>query len=164
MILYPERKFRVVVSGGDIAVAPFRDDLFAILEKYGWAADIYSNSAVYCEGVSERLRDGESTYVTTLDSTVREKFAEIKGVDCLTKVLENIRRYAGAAVDRRQIKIKLIMLDGVYKNFDEVSGVGDFAESVGAELMLDGWASGCRRQCLISPFGGSSMRSVKRYA
>lgn len=134
--LYPERRFNVIVSGGDIAVAPFRDELFAILKKYGWRADIYSNSAVYCEGVSEQLQDGESTYVTTLDSTIREKFAEIKGVDCLPKVLENIKRYSEAAADKQQIKIKLIVLDGVYSSCDEMSGVVDFAASLGAELML----------------------------
>lgn len=134
---YPERTFRVVLSGGDISVAPFRDKALAILEKYGWAADLYSNSVLYCEGVSRQLRGGQSTYVTTLDSMVPQKFAQIKGVDCLPKVLENIRRYSEAAIDTpRQIKIKFIVLDGVYSTFEEMSGVVDFAAGVGARLML----------------------------
>ncbi|GHU41383.1 hypothetical protein FACS1894111_03590 [Clostridia bacterium] len=134
--LYPDHKFRVYVSGGDIAVAPFRDKLFDVLKKYAWNADIYSNSAVYCEAAAEQLRDGQSAYVTTLDSTIREKFAEIKGVDCLPKVLENIKRYSEAAVDKRQINIKLIVLDGIYENFEEMGGVVDFVESIGANLWL----------------------------
>ena len=134
--VYPEHEFRVVVSGGDIAVAPYRDELFNLLEDYGWVADIYSNSVVFCEGVADKLADGHSTYITTLDSTNKKKFAEIKGVNCLPKVLENIKRYSNAAVDKRQIKIKLIVLDGVYGTFDEMSGVVDFAESIGSELML----------------------------
>jgi molybdenum cofactor biosynthesis enzyme MoaA len=134
--LRPGFRFHVAAAGGEISAAPFRDELFALLKKYGWPATFFTNAAVYCDSISRQMRDGVSDVVVTLDTTIPELYAKIKGVDCLGGTIENIRRYSGAAIDRRQIMLNLILLDDMHKSFDDIAGIVDFADTIGARLQL----------------------------
>lgn len=156
---WPGKKMRVVASGGDISVAPFRKKLFDRLKKYQWTAHIYSNSAIFVPEICEQLKDGVSLYFTTLDSTLREKWAEIKGIDALPQALESIRKYAAAARNpRQQIRIKMIVLDGVYHAFEEIKGIVDFTEEIGATLQLS-----CNQQNIKTPMSAHMADLVRQW-
>lgn len=129
---FPKQNFQVAVSGGDISVAPFRKELFQILKETGWTACIMTNAAIYCEEISELLARGKGNVLVTLDSTDPEVYVRCKGIHTLPQVLENLRLYAEAG----DTWIKWIALEGVYKSFDEIRGVADFAKEIGAGLCI----------------------------
>lgn len=135
--MHPDRKYRLIISAGEISVASFKDEIFRLIEKYGYDAHVFSNSIVYSEEIAEALGKGLISYTTTIDAMDSKKYAKIKGVDCLEQVLENVRRYAGSAKDTKQIQIKIVFAwDIIYDDTEEVFGIADFAEEVGAAFVL----------------------------
>ena len=130
-------EIEVDISVGDISVAPFRKELCDIIKENNWKACIRTNAAVYSEEIAELLKRENTYTLITLDSTVSEIYAKCKGIDCLPRVMDNIRRYAAVG----EVWLKWIVLDGMYKKFDEVKGILDFAKEIGAKVFLscDTW-------------------------
>lgn len=127
-----EEELFIDVSGGEIAVAPFRRELFEILIANKWGACIRTNASIYCEEISELLEQGKSYLHVTLDSTEPELYAKCKGINALPKVMDNLRKYS----KHGKIVLKWIVLDGIYNDFEQVKGIVDFAKEINATLAL----------------------------
>jgi len=129
---FPETKFNVGISGGDISVAPYKEELFEILFRNNWHTNFMTNAAIYCEEISQLMKEGKAEMLVTLDTTVPELYHKCKGINALPKVMENLRQYA----KNGRVILKWIVLDGIYHDFSEIKGIVDFAKEIGALLCL----------------------------
>ena len=143
----------IELSNGEFCANKHCDEIFEILLRNQWKIRFVSNMTIYREKFAEFLKTGRTVNVlTSLDSGTRETYKAIKGVDCLDKVVENIKKYPLENVD---FSLKYIFLDGVNDNETDVDGFYDIVKQVGCKTIVI--SSDC-----CKPFTGKMRELAKR--
>lgn len=97
-----------VHGNGEISILPERRELFAFLEEFDIVAHMYTNAAIYEDGISRLLKRGSANKVNvSLDSGTKETFEKIKGRDFFEQVVCNIEKYRCFS---ENIELKYIIL------------------------------------------------------
>lgn len=124
----------IELSNGEFCANKHCNEIFDILFKTKWKARFVTNMTIYNEKFAEFLKTGRTTNIlTSLDAGTPETYKAIKKVDCLNKVIENIKRYPLKDVDFR---LKYIFLDGINDNEADVDGFYNIVKDVGCKTIL----------------------------
>ena len=71
--------------------------------------------------------------MTSLDSGTRETYKKIKQVDCLDKVVENLKKYP---LEKANLRLKYIFLEGVNDNEEDVNGFYNIVKEVNCKAIM----------------------------
>lgn len=131
---YDNSNMCIELSNGEFCANKHCDEIFDILLHNKWKVRFVSNMTIYKEKFAEFLKTGRTVNIlTSLDSGTRETYKAIKGVDCLDKVVANMKKYPLENVDFR---LKYIFLDGVNDNEKDVDGFYDIVKEVGCKTIV----------------------------
>ncbi|WP_456369553.1 DUF3463 domain-containing protein [Geoglobus sp.] len=113
-------------TGGEPLLREDVGDIISTTRDFGFHTTLVTN------GLLLRKRDtGNPDLLTvSLDTLEREKFVRITGVDALERVKENI----AWACERFRVNINVVVHE---ENVDEISGLVEFADSVGAGVTFE---------------------------
>jgi len=101
------------ISSGEIAVHPYRNKIFSLIEDYGNIA-FHSNCFVFDQGIADSLaKKPISSLNLSIDCGTRETWRDVKGVDNFDEVIANLMRYSSICSRPDQIRLKYIVLPNV---------------------------------------------------
>jgi len=112
----------ISLTGGEISVSKYKDEITSIWNKNKWRGDIASNSSVFVPGVASLLEQRLIYLVTALDSGTSETFAKVKGTNLFEKVLNNLEKYAETG---GRIVIRYVILEGINDSTEELGAFFD---------------------------------------
>ena len=131
---YDTDDFIVQLANGEFCANKYCDEMLDILLRKKWKVELLSNMSIYNEKLATLMDSGRvRSLMTSLDAGTRETFMKIKRVDMFDRVIENLKKYP---VDKTQLLLKYIMLDGVNDNEEDIDGFFDIAMSVGGAISL----------------------------
>lgn len=83
---------------------------------------IHTSGIKYSPAIARGIRESKLDVVVSLDAGYAKTFKEIKGVDCLDKVLENTKKYAEAQPEDKQnlVMTKFIIFPEYNDSLDEI--------------------------------------------
>ncbi|MDL2263429.1 radical SAM protein [Synergistaceae bacterium OttesenSCG-928-I11] len=113
-------------ASGELSISPYRDEILKMWKEKGWAGQIDTNAFLYCDGITTLLRDRRVRAEISLDAGTPETFTKVKGVDCLGRVMRNIKRYAEAG----EVWLKYIILEGINDNDTDIDGFVTIAKKM----------------------------------
>lgn len=121
---------RVIIANGEPVLNP---DLAEVLETfYDNRVSIYTNASIVSPIVCEKLRDGNSDLLISIDAGTAATFKYVKGVDCFNKVVENINVYAKYG----EVNLKYILIPGVNIDHKNIEGFLSIAENIKANIVI----------------------------
>lgn len=118
-------------STGELTVHPHRNEILDYFKKY--QTILFTNGSVYNDKVADLMRKGLLSIVVSLDCGTRETFLKIKGVDCYTKVCENLSAYAETG---GCVILKYIMLPEFNDDEININGFITLAIRLGAVVQI----------------------------
>jgi pyruvate-formate lyase-activating enzyme len=124
--------FRVHFCDGEIAVSSYRNEALMFCRENNIQSDILTNATVYRKEIAELLSLRLTRLYVTLDTTNKEKYTKIKGVNGLSKVMSNLKKYAQYG---KQIILKWIILEQENDTEEDVDGLIAFALELGDSLV-----------------------------
>ncbi len=125
---YNRSNMTIELSNGEFCANKYCDEIFDILLNNSWKVRFVTNMTIYREKFAEFLKTGRTVNVlTSLDAGTRETYKAIKKVDCLDKVIENMKKYPLKDVD---FQLKYIFLEGVNDNEADVNGFYNIVKDV----------------------------------
>jgi len=126
-----DRDLELQFSTGEITVHPNRAKFIELFK--GYQTLLFTNAAIYDEGLAALMGLGLLTIVVSIDCGKSETFHRIKSVDCFETVRANLLRYAATG---GCVILKYIMLTGINDNEAECDGFVDLAAELGAVVQL----------------------------
>jgi pyruvate-formate lyase-activating enzyme len=117
-------------ASGEISVNGFSQPF---LELVGDACvTITTNASVFDEAIAQKLTDGVSSIIVSLDSGTRETFAKIRGVDRFEKVCRNLKRYK----ENGKVVLKYILLPGFNDTESDYEGIARLLNDLGLQDLV----------------------------
>lgn len=131
---YNNPNVTVELSNGELCVNKYCNEIFDILLSTKWKVRFVTNMTIYNEKFAEFLKTGRTVNVlTSLDSGTRETYKKIKQVDCLDKVVENLKKYP---LEKANLRLKYIFLEGVNDNEEDVNGFYNIVKEVNCKAIM----------------------------
>lgn len=82
---------------------------------------INTSGIKYSKAIEKALKLGVMSIVISTDAGCEQTYEKVKQVKCYKKVWENIRKYNKAAVDKKLVKVKYILIPGFNDNYEEIN-------------------------------------------
>lgn|GEM_PF-2677921 len=123
-------------TAGELTVSPYRQDILALIKEKKWQGRIYTNALVYMEEIRVLLHEKSFVINCSLDAGTAETFANVKGVDCFERVIENLTKYAEGGGSNRSIQLKYIIMEGINCDKTDINGFIAVAKRVNAEVQI----------------------------
>ena len=102
-------RLRVDYAAGEIAVHPRRKEYYDFMMQNAYTSSFSSNSGVYDENISKILcKNKRNNLIVSVDAGTEETFYKVRGINCYSKVVDNLKKYSKEGV---QIYLKYILLD-----------------------------------------------------
>jgi wyosine [tRNA(Phe)-imidazoG37] synthetase (radical SAM superfamily) len=117
-------EFTIYLCSGEFT-ANHRKDIIKEIFSDGHILGL-TNGVVFDETLAEKLEDGVSCLVISMDAGTRETYKELRGADAFERVCRNIERYTKYG----NVRIKYILLKDVNDNELDWNGVVDFLHSI----------------------------------
>ena len=131
---YNNSNITIELSNGELCANKHCNEIFDILLKMKWKARFVTNMTIYNEKFAEFLKTGRTVNVlTSLDSGTPETFKKIKQVDCLNKVVENLKKYP---LEKANLRLKYIFLEGINDNEKDVMGFYNIVKDVNCKVIM----------------------------
>lgn len=131
---YDTPDFKIQLSNGEFCTNKYCDEIFDILLKSKWKVVFVTNMTVYREKFAEFLKTGRTIRIlTSLDAGTPETYKKIKGVDCLNKVVDNLKKYPLEKVD---VRLKYIFLEGLNDNEEDIDAFYEIVKEVGCKTIV----------------------------
>ncbi len=131
---YDSPNITVELSNGELCANKYCNEIFDILLNTKWKVRFVTNMTIYNEKFAEFLKTGRTVNVlTSLDSGTAETYKKIKQVDCLDKVVENLKKYP---LDKANLRLKYIFLEGVNDNEEDVNGFYNIVKEVNCKAIM----------------------------
>ena len=131
---YDNPNITIELSNGEICVNKYCNEIFDILLKSKWKVRFVTNMTVYNEKFAEFLKTGRTVNVlTSLDSGTAETYKKIKQVDCLDRVVENLKKYP---LEKANLRLKYIFLEGINDNETDVDGFYRIVKDVNCKAIM----------------------------
>ena len=109
-------------GGGEPTILDGFDKLIDLFVSNG-AKNIRINTSgiKYSKAIEKALKLGVMSIVISTDAGCEQTYEKVKQVKCYKKVWENIRKYNKAAVDKKLVKVKYILIPGFNDNYEEIN-------------------------------------------
>lgn len=108
-------------GGGEPTILDDFDKLIDIFVNNGAKNIRINTSAIkYSKAIEKSLKLGVMSIVISTDSGCQETYEKIKQVKTYKKVWENIRKYLKAAVDKKLVMVKFILIPDVNDSYKEI--------------------------------------------
>ena len=109
-------------GGGEPTILDGFDKLIDLFVFNG-AKNIRINTSgiKYSKAIEKALKLGVMSIVISTDAGCEQTYEKVKQVKCYKKVWENIRKYNKAAVDKKLVKVKYILIPGFNDNYEEIN-------------------------------------------
>ena len=131
---YNSPNITIELSNGELCANKHCNEIFDVLLSTKWKVRFVTNMTIYNEKFAEFLKTGRTVNVlTSLDSGTPETYKKIKQVDCLNKVVENLKRYP---LEKANLRLKYIFLEGVNDNETDVNGFYDIVKEVKCKAIM----------------------------
>ncbi len=113
------KKATITFGGGEPTILKEFEELVYLLLDYDvYNIRIHSDGIKYSPAIEKGLQMGKITLITSVDSSSKEIYEEIKQVQCYDKVWENLKKYAAAK--NGLIRTKYVLIPGVNDSLKEV--------------------------------------------
>ncbi|MCR5260367.1 MAG: radical SAM protein [Candidatus Gastranaerophilales bacterium] len=124
-------------AGGEISCLKEFNDIVKLLDKYDYSY-IFNSSCVKFEKTVEKcLQKGNGMLIVSTDCGNRELHKKIKQVDTFNTVWKNIKKYAEAAKDHKDmIYTKYIILKDINDNEQAITEFIEMSKQSGIETIL----------------------------
>lgn len=114
----------VSFGGGEPTLLKDFDQIVNIVKRNNFPKiRINSSGILYSKTIENGLKDNSLNVCISPDAGTREKYLQIKRVDCFEKVWENIRNYVSFAEDTNNVKVKYILIPDIN---DSQADIDDF--------------------------------------
>lgn len=131
---YNSSDITIELSNGELCANKYCNEIFDILLKMKWKVRFVTNMTIYNKKFAEFLKTGRTVNVlTSLDSGTPETFKKIKQVDCLNKVVANLKKYP---LEKANLRLKYIFLEGINDNEKDVMGFYDIVKDVNCKVIM----------------------------
>lgn len=110
--------FSVLFATGEPTLNEKRFALYKHCVERGYYLDVFSNCSVFDESLFEVAQKSPVIVRKSFDAGTPETYARIKGIDCFSKMLENVRRYLEAPY--LVLNPKYLFVPGVNDNETDV--------------------------------------------
>ena len=109
-------------GGGEPTILDDFDKLIDLFVANG-AKNIRINTSgiKYSKAIEKALRLGAMSIVISTDAGCEQTYEKVKQVKCYKKVWENICKYNKAAIDKKLVMVKYILIPGFNDNYDEIN-------------------------------------------
>ncbi len=119
----------VSFGGGEPTLLKDFDKIINILKRNRFPKIRINSSGIkYSETLSAGLEDSSLNVCISPDAGTREKYKQIKQVDCFEKVWQNIGSYVQRAADKNDVKIKYIIIPEVNDSQKDIDDFFNMAE------------------------------------
>lgn len=126
--------FIIQLANGEFCANKHHNEMLDVLLKTKWRVTLLSNFSLYREKLATLLQTGRvRRLLISIDAGTRETFKAVKQNDLFDRVIQNLRKYP---VDRTNLLLKYVFLDGVNDNEVDVDGFYEIAKEVGATIVL----------------------------
>lgn len=113
------KKATITFGGGEPTILKEFEELVNMLLDYDvHNIRIHSDGIKYSPAIEKGLQLGKITLITSVDSSSKKVYEEIKQVQCYDNVWENLKRYAKAK--NGLIRTKYVLIPGVNDSLKEV--------------------------------------------
>ena len=129
-------RLNIVLASGEIAISPYRDEVFDIIRNNSWKVDVFTNASVFIGKLADLLYAGYARIQVSMDAGTPATFAKIKGVDCWEKVVSVLQKYAAYTKSAGQIELKYIFLRDINDNKADIDGFIELAERLNADVVI----------------------------
>jgi len=116
----------LTMGDGEVAIMPFRNELYALAEKYN--SQIFTNASVYSEEIANLLSEHSTRINVSVDCGTKESFLKIKGVDAFETVKQNLIMYGKTGGN---IILKYIFLPSINDNDEDFKGFIQLCKDAG---------------------------------
>ena len=124
-------------AGGEISCLREFNDIVKLLDKYDYAYIFNSSCVKYEKTVEKCLKKGNGMMIVSVDCGNRELHKKIKQVDTFNAVWKNIKKYAEAAKDHKDmIFTKYIVLKDINDNEQSITEFLEMSKKSGIETVL----------------------------
>ncbi|MDR2698044.1 MAG: radical SAM protein [Holophagales bacterium] len=118
------------VSSGEIAIHPYRERIFDLVQHR--TAMFYTNCFSFdCRIAANLAANPASCINLSIDSGTRETWRKIKGTDNFGKIIENLAKYYNSSSRSGQITLKYIVLPGINDNLEDYAAIIDLMKTLG---------------------------------
>jgi wyosine [tRNA(Phe)-imidazoG37] synthetase (radical SAM superfamily) len=114
----------IVLANGEITVNPSQNGYLSLAE--GHTTRILTNASKFSRFLAEKLSDGNSCLLVSVDAGTTGTFRKLKGVDAFDRVSYNLREYSKYG----KIVLKYILIPGVNDNDDDCFGIVSILEEL----------------------------------
>lgn len=113
------KKATITFGGGEPTILQEFEELVNLLLDYNvYNIRIHSDGIKYSPAIEKGLKLGKITLITSVDSSSKKVYEEIKQVPCYDKVWKNLEQYAKAK--NGLIRTKYVLIPGVNDSLSEV--------------------------------------------
>jgi molybdenum cofactor biosynthesis enzyme MoaA len=113
------KKATITFGGGEPTILQEFEELVYLLLDYDvYNIRIHSDGIKYSPAIEKGLQLGKITLITSVDSSSKKVYEQIKQVQCFDKVWKNLEKYAKAK--NGLIRTKYVLIPGVNDNLKEV--------------------------------------------
>ena len=118
---------------GEITVSPYRNEILDYWISRNFQGMIFTNGFIYNEKIACLLEQGLINLNVSLDAGTKETFAKVKGVDCFSRVIDNLEKYAQTG---GIVELKYILLHGVNTNEVDIDNFLKIAKKLNALVVI----------------------------
>ncbi|MCL2218287.1 MAG: radical SAM protein [Chitinispirillia bacterium] len=123
--------FSVLYAVGEPTLNEKRFSLYRHCEEKQYFLDVFTNCSVFDKALFELAHKAPVIARKSFDAGVPETYAKIKGINCFSKMLENVRRYSQASFFA--LNPKYLFVPGIN---DDEENINEFVK-ICAELNVD---------------------------
>jgi molybdenum cofactor biosynthesis enzyme MoaA len=116
-ILPDNPNFQIHYSSGEPTITPYFDEIVDFWYENKINVVLYSNWSVYNQKFTNLSRDFGAKLYASLDAGTAKTFAQIKGVDCFDKVVDNLIRFSE---NGGHVRLKYMLLEDINDNKKEI--------------------------------------------
>lgn len=131
---YDTSDFNIQLSNGEFCANKHYNEIFDVLLKTKWKVVFLTNMSIYNEKFAQFLETGRAVRVlVSLDAGTPETYKKVKGVDCLEKVVNNLKKYP---LHKTKLCLKYIFLEGINDNDADVDGFYEIVKETGCKNLV----------------------------
>lgn len=128
---FVSKECRWQISSGEIAIHPFKDQIFHLLNENDYSITFHTNCFIFDEKIANVLSlNNKSCINLSIDSGTGETWFKIKGVNNFNIVMENLKKYYSYTAKENQITFKYIVLPGINDNNEDYKSVVNIMKKV----------------------------------
>jgi wyosine [tRNA(Phe)-imidazoG37] synthetase (radical SAM superfamily) len=118
------------VSSGEIAIHPYRERIFEIVQNR--TVMFYTNCFIFDSKIGANLTSNPASSINlSIDAGTKDTWHKVKGADNFGKIIENLAEYRNSSSRPGQITLKYIILPGINDNIKDYAAIIDLLIALG---------------------------------